>query len=110
MLWKSRLEEYRSLLSKEDLNLVFLSETFWKPSFTVMFASYQIFKKDMVSRHGGGVALLGKNSLQAHAIPPLASSTLEVTGTQIATNSGPVNYFSVYSPQRRLHHKSFIFC
>jgi hypothetical protein len=98
-LTKSRLEEFRSLLNKEDPDLVFLSETFWKPSFTVKFASYQIFKKDRISRHGGGVALLVKKSLQAHPIPPLATSTLEVTGVQLATNSGPVNCFSVYSPR-----------
>jgi hypothetical protein len=76
-----------------------ISETFGNPCFTVKFASYHIFKKDRSSRRGGSIALLVKKSLQAHATPPFPTSTLEVTGAQIATKSGPINCLSVYFPR-----------
>jgi len=57
-LTKSRLQEFRSRLNNDDPDLVFVSETFWNKNFTVKFTTYQFFKKDRSSRHGGGVALL----------------------------------------------------
>jgi hypothetical protein len=98
-LTKARLEEFRNLLNTEDPDLVFLSETYWKPRFTVKFKTYEIFKLDRSTIRGGGVALLVKKSLQAHAIPSPVTGTLEVIGAQVPTKTGPVNCFSVYSPR-----------
>ena len=81
-LTKARLEEFRNLLNTEDPDLVFLSETYWKPRFTVKFTTYEIFKLDRSTIRGGGVALLVKKSLQAHAIPSPVTGTLEVIGAQ----------------------------
>jgi hypothetical protein len=76
-LTKSRIDEFRSLLIKEDPDLVFLSETFWNPSFTVKFVSCNLFKKDRSSRLCGGVALLVKNLYKPTPSLPLQLATLK---------------------------------
>jgi hypothetical protein len=69
-LTKARLEEFRNLLHTEDPDLVFLSETYWKPSFTVKFTTYEILKLDRSIIRGGGVALLVKKRYKPTSFPP----------------------------------------
>ncbi|EFX69225.1 hypothetical protein DAPPUDRAFT_258980 [Daphnia pulex] len=99
-LTKSRIDEFRSLLNKEDPNLVFLSGTFWNPSFTVKFVSYNLFKKDRSSRLCGGVALL-----QATSTPTTAygSPTLIPTTTRV-NPSAPLTPPSTIRRLRVLNH------
>jgi hypothetical protein len=79
---------------------MFLSETFWNNNFTVKFENYSFVKKDRSTRRGGGVAILFKKTLNMSPIPSLVSAvTLEVIGAQLATESGPVDCFSVYCPR-----------
>ena len=59
------------LLSRNDLDLLFLTETWLNSMFTASMVSprgYNLIRFDRPSRRGGGVLVLYKNSLQVHRV------------------------------------------
>lgn len=96
---KTKLKEFKAMLSSVKPHLVFLSETFWKPHFIFSFPNYIIFRRDRESR-SGGVALLVRTNLNPQPLKSKGINKLEWVGAKIKTQqAGDIDVISVYCPK-----------
>ena len=97
-LKEDRLEELRGHLSVYNPSVVCLCETHWKPHLSPSFKSYNILRRDRITRGGGGVALLIHKSLRFSQTDFPSTENLETIGATISTQSGLVDVVSTYCP------------
>ena len=104
----SKLQEFKDFLHDKNPHIVLLSETHWKENKNKekenkksgpVFNGYNIVRADRKKGKGGGVAILIHTSISFKEITLPKIDCMEIVGVSISTDSGLVDFISVYCPR-----------
>lgn len=92
------MNQLQLFLDRENIDIVFLSETFLKEKHTFYLNNYKIYRNDR-SNPGGGVALCIKSNIKHKLIKNYETSILENISIIVTINGREITFTSVYNPK-----------
>ena len=100
----SKLSEFRDLINEEKPQVICLTETKLNSTIlsdTLNFHNYEIWRKDRVSKPGGGVMILTRKDLKVKEAKYLeVSNKVELIAVDIMTQEGEVTVATLYMPPK----------
>lgn len=95
--------ELQKFLEEYNIDVMLLSETFLKPGSRLAIANYKTYRNDRLLQPGGGTAILIKQNIEHHELPPQENLTFECNGITVNTKKQPISIWSAYcSPNETL--------
>jgi hypothetical protein len=98
----SKLVDFHTLVDTENPDIIAVNETNLADSICdseVIGAPYVLFRRDR-NRHGGGVMIAAKDSLNPIRVSEFEHANLELVWIKVTTNKGSLLYGSLYCPKK----------
>ena len=83
---------------REDIDVVCLQETHLNSNMRFNIRGYQVFRRDRVSAHKGGIVILVKNNIPAEELPINNSEESEINAVKLILQDRQLVIFNVYAP------------
>lgn len=93
------IKQLELLLNSESVDIVFLVETFLKPSNSFFIDGYKIYRNDRLTSEKGGVAIAIKGSIKHTLLPPINTSSFENISISTCLNGKDVRFVCAYCPK-----------
>ncbi|GFX60012.1 RNA-directed DNA polymerase from mobile element jockey [Trichonephila clavipes] len=93
----TKIHELEGYINDNSPDIIALQETFLRPSINLNIANYSTYRNDRLTHHGGGTAILVKNSIVHHSIN-IFTTTVGNTSTVIEGPSSNITICSLYRP------------
>ncbi len=94
----SKLNELTAICDKDSPHVIFITETWWKPTSTVNLTNYNVYRKDRLTRQGGGVAIYLRNDLNSCEIELISTTSSEQLWVQLITGNEKILLGCIYRP------------
>ncbi|GFW01482.1 putative RNA-directed DNA polymerase from transposon X-element, partial [Trichonephila clavipes] len=96
---QAKIHELENYVYDNSPDIIALQETFLCPSFDLNLPNYLTHRNDRLNHHGGGTALLVKNSIAHHAIE-IFTTAVNITSIEI---EGPSDFNAKHRSWNRNH-------
>lgn len=93
------IKQIEQLLSQEDIDILCLAETFLKSHHKFYLNGYRVYRNDRENGHGGGVAIVIKNSIKHKLLPICKTALIENISVAIFINGKERVFTSAYCPK-----------
>lgn len=93
---RNKQAELHDVLSKYDIDVALLQETFLKSSHRYSIPGYVVYRNDRTPGSGGGTAVLVRKNITHNVLPSSRLNNIEHTSIQIETSSDPIKVTSLY--------------
>lgn len=93
------IKQLELFITQEDIDILFVVETFFKPNHKFHLNNYVVHRNDRLNNHGGGVAIVIKNTIPHIVLQPFSTISIENIAVTINLNGQNVNMICAYCPK-----------
>ena len=92
---KNKSTEFFEFLLRNNVHICLITETWLKPHINISHKEFFVYRKDRISRNGGGVAIVVRRTISHSLLPITNTSLIENVGIKIFINTGEIIYIHV---------------